>query len=311
MPTTAPVVEAFGPLLSPTEAAEPILSRPVRAALLEWLEEIWLKEELEKVALQPRRRALLSGPPGVGKTTLAHHMAARLGLPMLAARSDRIIDVWKGANTRNMGNLFQALEEHGSPILLFMDEFDTIACKRRVVTGSGGEHDNIGMVNVLLQRMDQYGGFIIAATNNAAEIDPAVWRRFEIQIALDLPGHEERERILARYLNPFILPRKALAALSAAFDTATPALIRQFCEGMKRQIVVGPHVGWSMQKEAVFERLIAAVQPHPDLGKPRLWSHGASDQSVRAMPWPLTTEPKPEQPEEPAGPTIIPMRRPS
>jgi SpoVK/Ycf46/Vps4 family AAA+-type ATPase len=231
---------------------------------------------------------------------------------MLAVRSDRIIDMWVGSNVRNMGNLFQALEEASSPVLLFLDEFDTIACKRRVVTGGAGEHDNIGMVNVLLQRMDQYEGFIIAATNNANEIDPAVWRRFEIQIELGLPGHEECERILARYLKPFILPRAALAELARAFETATPALMRQFAEGMKRQIVVGPKVGWSMQKEAVLDRLIAAVLPHPELGKPRLWTLGTQDHAVRALPWPLSTDPLPEQPpEDSAGPTVIPLRRPA
>jgi hypothetical protein len=48
MPATPPTLEAFGPLLHPEEAAEPILPRRVRSSLLEWLEEIWLKEELER-----------------------------------------------------------------------------------------------------------------------------------------------------------------------------------------------------------------------------------------------------------------------
>ena len=66
-----------------------------------------------------------------------------------------------------------------------------------------------------------------------------------------------------------------------------PALMRAMAEHLKRQIVVGPRAGWEMDRDSVIARLIASVQPHPDIGKPRLWSHGAGDAAVRAMPWPL------------------------
>ena len=100
-------------------------------------------------------------------------------------------------------------------------------------------------------------------------------------------GQFERERILARYLDPFGLPGRELASLAEALATASPALIRQLCEGIKRNIVIGPKVGWAMQRDAVIERVLAAVAPHPDLGKPRLWSLGTGDTAVRSMPWPL------------------------
>lgn len=277
----------FGTVLEPQEAIQPILSRPVRDALMAWLEEIWAEKELVAVNLQPRRRAFFSGPPGVGKTTLAHHLAARLGLTMVAVHSERIIDCYIGSSAKNIGSLFDIAEEDDSdPVMLFFDEFESVALRRKRAEHGADEERN-SWVNTLLQRIERYRGFIIAATNHKDQIDPAIWRRFDIHMELDLPGQEERERILARYLSPFGLPRAAMSELAVAFETASPSLIRQWSESVKRNQVLGHKIGWDMRKEATMDRIVASVAPHPDAGKPRLWSLGAKDQAVRVMPWPL------------------------
>ena len=278
-------LDDFGEMLHPREAAEPILAKPVRGALLEWLTEIWAEAELQAVGLKPRRKAIFDGPPGVGKTTLAHHLAARLGLPMLAVRPERIIDSYLGSTGRNLGALFDAASGK-EPVLLFLDEFDALGLKRKAAQ-SGAEEERNSFVNTLLQCIDRFPGYLIAATNFAGHIDPAIWRRFDVHIALDLPGQFERERILARYLVPFELPPPALTALAAAFQPASPALMRAFCEAIKRNLVVGPKVGWPMERETVVDRILAAIQPHPDLDRPRLWRLGAGDPAVAALPWPL------------------------
>ena len=306
----------FGIVLSPEEAAEPILAKAVRTALLEWLEELWAADELRAVALQPRRRAIFHGVPGTGKTTLAHHLAARLGLPMLHVRPERFKTTYVHESAKAIGKLFDALRELDEPLFLFLDEFDSLAAARM----NGGmnptaEQDHNETINTLLSNLDRYEGFAVAATNYGDRIDPAVWRRFEIHVELALPGDHERQRILERYFAPFVLPKSALAALSTALEAASPALIRSFAEHIKRQIVVGPKAGWAMDRDAVLSRVIETVRPHPDIGLPRLWSLGLKDAAVSRLPWPLKTDADAYPEAEPASPAssepgaVVPLKR--
>lgn len=279
-------LDDFGEVFEPQEADEPILARPVRSALLEWLTEVWAEEELKAVGIGPRRKAIFDGAPGVGKTTLAHHLAARLGLRMLAVRPERLISKYIGETGERIGQMFDLAADKDDPVVLFLDEFDAYSRQRRRSEQSSDDSRN-EEVNTLLQRLEQHTGFLIAATNFGAHIDQAIWRRFDIHITLELPGQAEREKILARYLAPYGLPKRPLAELAMSFETASPALIRHFCENLKRQLIVGPKLNLDMRRENLIGRLLATVRPHPDLGLPRLWSAGENDHAVKLLPWPL------------------------
>lgn len=281
-------IESMAHVLQPHDSQEPILGPAVRSALMAWLEEIWAEEDLHAVGIAPRLRALFTGPPGCGKTTLAHHLAARLGIPLAVADGAQLIDSFVGSSEKNIAALFDAASRAG-PFALFFDEFDSLGVKRKSATQAADNARN-QWVNVLLQRMERHDGIMIAATNRPDDLDQAIWRRFDMQIELGLPAQQERERILALYLAPYVLPPQALISLGRDFNGASPALIRQFCEGLKRNLILGPKIGWDMDKAAVIERLVAAVHPHPDITAPPLWQSRSKAQSVAAMPWPLQRE---------------------
>lgn len=283
-------LSAFGEVVMPADAQEPILSASVRGALLEWLTEIWSADDLAEVGLTARQRALFFGAPGTGKTTLAHHMAARIGLPMLIVRPERIVERWLGATGRNIGALFDMAKDEKvgglGPVVLFFDEFEALGAARKAGARDAQQERNAAL-NTLLQRIEAHDGIVIAATNLASDIDPALWRRFTVHLHIDVPGPRERELILARYLQPFGLPSDQLRGLSESLETASPALIRAFCESLKRAMVLGDRLGWDMRRGPVVDRALASVEPHPDLGKPRLWALGAADKGAQAMDWPL------------------------
>ncbi len=279
----------LGELFLPGQAQTPILSKPVRSALHQWLFEINAADELASVGLKPRTRCLLSGPPGCGKTTLAHHICARLGIPILVVQSTEIIGTYLGESGQRLNKLFKSVRRQAIEIGLFFDEFDALAKSRADLGSSGADNERTNITIALLQEFDRYDGLLFAATNQAQIIDPAIWRRFNMQIEIGLPGAEERFAIVKLYLAPFDADDETVAILATAFDGASPALIREGCEAIKRALVLGPKIGLDIDLPAILSRFVASASPAEGQPIPALWQdrRGAFNAAAKA-PWPPT-----------------------
>jgi SpoVK/Ycf46/Vps4 family AAA+-type ATPase len=285
-------LEEFADVLYPKDVDEPILAPTVAHAIHEWLVEINNAAELEAVRVQPRRMALLYGPPGTGKTTLAHHLAARLGLPLVAVQSERIVGKYLGETGGNIGKLFQLLKPIEQHCILLLDEFDALGARRAAGSGGGGgaTQEMNRVLTVLLQKIESYRGIGAAATNTKDALDPAMWRRFGLQISVDMPGEVERFAIIRKYALPFDLADEAIDILVIATRGCSPSLLRQLMEGMKRTLVLAPRLSLDVSRPArVFQHVVASIAPPPEMPQPPLWSQtGTTLEEIEQIAWPPT-----------------------
>ena len=139
---------------------------------------------LQQHGIPTRRRILFYGPPGCGKTSGAHAVAAELGWPLVTVRVEAVISSFLGETASNLHRIFDYARS-GSWVVLF-DEFDALGRARDDPT----EHGEIKrVVSAFLQLLDSFRGssLVIAATNHERMLDPALWRRFDEVIEFPKP----------------------------------------------------------------------------------------------------------------------------
>jgi AAA+ superfamily predicted ATPase len=172
----------------------PILSAVAAEEIKRVISEYERAGELESAGLAPTRTILLSGPPGIGKTMTMHYLASALGRPLVRIEPSDVIGSYLGESARSLVDAFATARSAGA--VLGLDEIDALA-KRRDDTQDVGEFKRF--VSTLLLELDRWDGDapVVAATNYLDLLDPALDRRFELHVRLELPGSAEREEIIS------------------------------------------------------------------------------------------------------------------
>ncbi|KAI8581994.1 hypothetical protein K450DRAFT_230292 [Umbelopsis ramanniana AG] len=152
--------------------------------------------------VQPPRGILLHGPPGCGKTMLAHAIAGEMGVPFYNISAPSIVSGMSGESEKKIRDVFEEAKDN-APCLLFIDEIDAITPKRETAQREMERR----IVAQLLTCMDDLSWdktgnkpvMIIGATNRPDSLDPALRRagRFDKEISLGVPDERAREKILS------------------------------------------------------------------------------------------------------------------
>lgn len=170
-----------------------VLTKHTRRILERVVREHKTLRDIRAHGFAPRKKLLLVGPPGTGKTMTASALAGELALPLFVVRLDRLITRYMGETAAKLRLVFDAIAQTRA-IYLF-DEFDSIGSERGLANDVG---EIRRIVNSFLQMVEQdiSDSVIIAATNHPKILDKALFRRFDDIIRYSLPKRDEIELAL-------------------------------------------------------------------------------------------------------------------
>ena len=212
----APAAEDAGSILDEVEKPDVrfddvIGCRDAKDELMFFIDYLKNPKKFSAQGLKPPKGVLLYGPPGTGKTMLAKAMAGESDVAFLPAVASGFVTKYQGSGPEAVRALFRKARRY-APAIVFIDELDAIGRKRG---GSNSAHGEEMALNALLTEMDGFSVdprrpvFVLGATNFEVEegkggigvLDPALVRRFDRRVLVDLPDAKDREELLRLLLS--------------------------------------------------------------------------------------------------------------
>lgn len=176
-----------------TRLSEMIIGKSLEEQIKRVIREQRHAERILEHGLSPRRKLLLTGPPGTGKTMTASVLAGELGLPLLQVRLDGLITKFMGETAAKLRQIFDTTGQTRG-VYLF-DEFDAIGSQRGLANDVGEIRRVLNSFLAMIEQ-DNSHSLVLAATNHPGILDVALFRRFDDVLHYDLPDETQMAKLL-------------------------------------------------------------------------------------------------------------------
>jgi SpoVK/Ycf46/Vps4 family AAA+-type ATPase len=253
-----PIARASGELAGLLSASFPkvhlsemVLSPPTEEQLSQIILEYRQQQKLRAHGLSARRKLLLVGPPGSGKTMTASALAGELGIPLLAVQLHAVITKFMGETAAKLHFIFEAMQRTRG-VYLF-DEFDAIGASR-------DQSNDIGemrrVLNSFLQFLEQddSDSITIAATNHKGKLDSALFRRFDDVVRYELPSPELATKLIKNRLGLFGVDSLKWEEILSAAEGLSYAELSRACDDAARKAIL------SNRAEVSTDSLVSSIR---------------------------------------------------
>ena len=237
--------------------ADLIVSEDLEERIQRILQEYRNKNKLRQYGYCNRRKILLEGNPGTGKTFTASVIASELEMPLYIVQMDKVVTKFMGETSAKLRQIFDSVDAT-TGVYLF-DEFNAIGADRSL-DNEVGEARRI--LNSFLQfiEQDESDSIIVAATNNQKILDQALFRRFDDVLHYSMPSEREVIRLFDLKLgvySPGFVPEEKL--ITAAKELSHAEIVRVCDDAIKDSILSGSDITEEKLLSFVYERKLAYI----------------------------------------------------
>src|SRR3984957_19706929 len=213
-----------------------IVPDSIRVCLERVLSEQRQQQNLREHGLHPRRKLLLVGPPGTGKTMTASALAGELHLPLFTVRLESIFSRFFGETAGKLRLLFDQIAQTRGVYLL--DEFDALGARRGDPNDVGEIRRVLNSVLAFMEEPNTTDSLVLAATNNVEVLDEALARRFDEVIEYALPDPASARTILERRLGKFKLGPRYWSSIEPALEGLSQAELVRAADAVVKDAIL-------------------------------------------------------------------------